>query len=110
MIKKEIKRQIRQTEEDREWQYNFEQSYIRRVREERQQEEERERNEYYKSIGLVATKNTKSGKNYIICLNDINLNENIMLLPCGHEFHDKCMHEWLKNHLTCPVCKIDLHK
>ena len=26
-------------------------------------------------------------------------------LICGHIFHDRCLHEWLDEHTTCPVCR-----
>lgn len=26
-------------------------------------------------------------------------------LSCNHSFHKKCLQEWYKNHIECPVCK-----
>jgi Ring finger domain len=40
-----------------------------------------------------------------ICHEDvIDENEN-KKLKCGHEFHDKCILEWCKKNLTCPMCR-----
>lgn len=30
-------------------------------------------------------------------------------LPCLHMFHPECVREWLEEHQSCPVCKLDLH-
>ena len=29
-------------------------------------------------------------------------------MPCAHIFHQKCIHDWLTNHCTCPVCRYEL--
>lgn len=31
--------------------------------------------------------------------------EEVMKLPCGHEFHSDCATQWLKDHPVCPYCK-----
>ena len=46
--------------------------------------------------------------NCCICISDIQKKENTVLLPCGHMFHWKCCHKWLKNNNTCPVCRFKL--
>ena len=38
-----------------------------------------------------------------ICLE--NVQEGRQTLPCGHEFHDECLSEWLVSQDTCPVCR-----
>jgi len=43
-----------------------------------------------------------------VCLSDIVLNEETLLLPCGHMFHPKCINDWFKNNNTCPVCRFEL--
>ncbi len=30
---------------------------------------------------------------------------NIVLLPCNHAFHDRCILKWFTRNLTCPVCR-----
>lgn len=34
-------------------------------------------------------------------IDEINMNK----LVCGHEFHDKCICKWLKNDMSCPLCR-----
>ena len=46
--------------------------------------------------------------NCCICVTDIQKKEKTVLLPCGHMFHWKCCHKWLKNNNTCPVCRFKL--
>ncbi len=38
-----------------------------------------------------------------ICLNDFENNENILILPCIHIFHENCLKEWFKKRSTCPL-------
>ena len=40
-----------------------------------------------------------------ICLNDIEMKEETVLLPCGHMFHWDCCLNWLKGNNTCPMCR-----
>lgn len=44
-----------------------------------------------------------------ICLDDYRDGEFCRVFPvCKHIFHVKCIDHWLKNHLTCPVCRKSL--
>jgi hypothetical protein len=43
-----------------------------------------------------------------ICISDIKIKEETILLPCGHMYHSKCVIEWLKQNNTCPVCRFEL--
>lgn len=44
-----------------------------------------------------------------ICLGDYKEKEVLRVLPrCGHAFHVICIDVWLRQHPTCPVCRISL--
>ncbi|CAM9413662.1 unnamed protein product [Choristocarpus tenellus] len=43
-----------------------------------------------------------------ICLDDFNLGDKAVKLPCAHIFHRECVWEWLELHCTCPVCRFEL--
>ena len=32
------------------------------------------------------------------------------VIPCGHEFCDSCIFEWLEQHKTCPLCRCNVNK
>lgn len=34
----------------------------------------------------------------------------LVLLPCGHTFHEACIDGWLNENKTCPVCKADIER
>jgi Ring finger domain len=40
-----------------------------------------------------------------ICLEEFQINEERMTLPCLHGFHDVCASKWLLSNGTCPICK-----
>merc|ERR1711920_215443 len=39
----------------------------------------------------------------IICLSEIEVGDNVRRLPCGHDFHARCVDDWLKLSSTCPL-------
>jgi hypothetical protein len=45
-----------------------------------------------------------------ICLESIEKDERIKLLPCMHYFHSSCVDIWIIHHrqMSCPVCRFDL--
>ncbi|CAD8186247.1 unnamed protein product [Paramecium octaurelia] len=45
-----------------------------------------------------------------ICFMNYLKGEDLVLLPCIHRFHVKCMSKWLIEQSTCPICKIDVEK
>ena len=56
--------------------------------------------------------NSKHGKSAfgmescVICLDDFEKGDKLVVLPCGHEFHKDCIGPWLlKKSNLCPVCK-----
>lgn len=40
-----------------------------------------------------------------VCMDDVVLDEEVMLLPCNHWFHEACVKAWLGEHNTCPICR-----
>ena len=40
-----------------------------------------------------------------ICLEDFNNGEYVLILPCLHIYHTKCIKEWFNSNNTCPLCK-----
>ncbi|GLE01396.1 hypothetical protein PINS_up010226 [Pythium insidiosum] len=40
-----------------------------------------------------------------ICLLDYDLDDELRLLPCGHDFHVPCVDEWLARNASCPTCR-----
>jgi len=41
-----------------------------------------------------------------ICL-EVNKNK-IIKTDCNHEFHEKCLFEWMKISMTCPICRREI--
>ena len=44
----------------------------------------------------------------IICLLEIKEGIDIILLPCEHIYHEKCIIQWFKTHNTCPLCRFEI--
>lgn len=40
-----------------------------------------------------------------ICIDDMKLGDEAIVLPCRHWFHEECVVLWLKEHNTCPICR-----
>ena len=40
-----------------------------------------------------------------ICASELEPNQKIGKLACGHYFHKKCVYKWLKQNPTCPICR-----
>lgn len=45
----------------------------------------------------------------IICQYEYKVNEQLIILPCNHNFHLECIIEWLKKEKTCPFCKSEIN-
>ncbi|XP_071946308.1 uncharacterized protein [Antedon mediterranea] len=43
-----------------------------------------------------------------ICLEDFKDGEDIRVVPCGHEFHRRCVDPWLLSNKTCPLCMYNI--
>ncbi|KAM3293114.1 hypothetical protein ACQJBY_036594 [Aegilops geniculata] len=45
----------------------------------------------------------------VVCLAEYEDDDVLRVLPyCGHDFHVACIDTWLKQHSTCPVCRVSL--
>ncbi|OCK84299.1 hypothetical protein K432DRAFT_389635 [Lepidopterella palustris CBS 459.81] len=40
-----------------------------------------------------------------ICMDEVNIGEEVTELPCHHWFHEQCVGMWLGEHDTCPHCR-----
>ncbi|KAK5950532.1 hypothetical protein OHC33_008475 [Knufia fluminis] len=40
-----------------------------------------------------------------ICMDNVELDTEVTVLPCNHWFHFECIESWLKEHDTCPHCR-----
>lgn len=45
-----------------------------------------------------------------ICLLEEKEEEECILVPCGHIFHNKCVSKWFEINCKCPLCRYDLEK
>ncbi|KAI0380076.1 hypothetical protein F5Y04DRAFT_105724 [Hypomontagnella monticulosa] len=40
-----------------------------------------------------------------ICIDEMKVGDEAVVLPCKHWFHEQCVVLWLKQHNTCPICR-----
>ncbi|KAI0425111.1 hypothetical protein F5Y09DRAFT_322569 [Xylaria sp. FL1042] len=40
-----------------------------------------------------------------ICIDEVKVGDEVIVLPCRHWFHEECASLWLKQHNSCPVCR-----
>ena len=45
-----------------------------------------------------------------ICMEEVNIGEEVTDLPCHHWFHEQCITMWLGEHDTCPHCRKGISK
>lgn len=45
-----------------------------------------------------------------ICMDEVNIGEEVTMLPCKHWFHHQCVSAWLSEHDTCPHCRQGITK
>ena len=43
-----------------------------------------------------------------ICLEEFEVGNKIIYLPCFHYYHAKCIETWVKNSDKCPLCNIEI--
>ncbi|KAI4972951.1 E3 ubiquitin-protein ligase BIG BROTHER-like [Hordeum vulgare subsp. vulgare] len=62
----------------------------------------------YKSGSGFFSKKTNNDETCTVCLSAFKNRENIITLPCKHNYHATCITKWLKIDKTCPVCKYEV--
>lgn len=40
-----------------------------------------------------------------VCMDNVDIGDEVTVLPCSHWFHGECVGAWLKEHDTCPHCR-----
>lgn len=43
-----------------------------------------------------------------ICIEEYEAGEDLLQLPCRHNFHTECIIPWLERHSVCPMCKVEV--
>ena len=75
------------------------------------QSKERDLNTILKFLPVWEIRENKrhdNNNNCVVCLCDFQIGDIISALPCCHVFHTECIQNWLKNELSCPVCKFEV--
>ena len=54
---------------------------------------------------MFKTLNSEKTCSCIVCMCEIEENEECKKLECGHIFHSACIDNWLKRTLECPMCR-----
>lgn len=44
-------------------------------------------------------------KSCCICLSDIKKEKEYITLSCGHQYHYKCIRDWIRTKPNCPLCR-----
>uniref|UniRef100_A0A8C8DN08 Ring finger protein 150a n=1 Tax=Oryzias sinensis TaxID=183150 RepID=A0A8C8DN08_9TELE len=71
-----------------------------------------------KAISKLQVRTLKKGdkeiepdfENCAVCIECYKPNDVVTILPCRHVFHKHCVDPWLLDHLTCPMCKMNILK
>ena len=45
-----------------------------------------------------------------VCLCNYDDGDEVITMPCTHCFHSDCVSTWLKDHSTCPICKMEIEE
>lgn len=40
-----------------------------------------------------------------ICYDELNEENIVVIIKCGHIFHKKCINRWLNQNFSCPICR-----
>lgn len=61
---------------------------------------------YVQEINIV--EKNEEEKQCTICLESFVPKDQVLMTPCDHMFHNKCLVPWVKRHGNCPVCRYKL--
>ncbi|KAL4452673.1 hypothetical protein ABPG75_008335 [Micractinium tetrahymenae] len=50
----------------------------------------------------------RAGEPCSVCHDEFREGEEVLELPCSHNYHKDCLLPWLETHNTCPVCRYEL--
>ncbi|KAL6883339.1 hypothetical protein ACP4OV_010753 [Aristida adscensionis] len=57
----------------------------------------------------AGTDEQERGDLCVICLDPIDADEELRVLPCRHAFHRQCVDKWFAiGNLVCPICKFEV--
>ncbi|CAF2050859.1 BnaA09g45710D [Brassica napus] len=59
-------------------------------------------------VVIGGDKEAGGGGGCSICLEEWSGGDVAAEMPCKHEFHSKCVEEWLGRHATCPLCRYEM--
>lgn len=45
------------------------------------------------------------GSECCLCLDEYKVGDKVVMLPCGHFFHEDCVQPWFAKSLACPLCQ-----
>eukprot|EP00761_Pharyngomonas_kirbyi_P009508 gb/GECH01009524.1/.p1 GENE.gb/GECH01009524.1/~~gb/GECH01009524.1/.p1 ORF type:complete len:214 (+),score=67.69 gb/GECH01009524.1/:1-642(+) len=63
------------------------------------------------TIGQLNMWKERSGnKECVICGTAIEVGDQVICTPCGHQYHSDCLLPWLEDHQSCPVCYNNIKK
>ena len=48
--------------------------------------------------------NDKTDNECLICLENFNEGETVIILKCNHYYHTHCIYSWFEKKPTCPLC------
>ncbi|XP_005108139.1 E3 ubiquitin-protein ligase RNF181 [Aplysia californica] len=57
---------------------------------------------------LVSPTIAALGKKCPICLLEFDEEDEVKIMPCGHQFHSGCILPWLSKVNSCPMCRYEL--
>ena len=49
---------------------------------------------------------SKFNNNCSVCMENFNYRCDVVLIECGHLFHDSCIMEWFEKDIVCPKCPL----